>query len=56
MWYNNDVAADVGSVKNEITKGVLRMKEKVYVYIGRFQITHNGHEEVLKHAIKNADL
>lgn len=31
------------------------MKEKVYVYIGRFQMTHNGHEEVLKHAISKAD-
>lgn len=31
------------------------MKEKVYVYIGRFQIPHIGHEEVLKHAIKIAD-
>lgn len=31
------------------------MKEKVYVYIGRFQMAHNGHEEVIKHAIKNAD-
>lgn len=31
------------------------MKEKVYVYIGRFQIPHLGHEEVLKHAITKAD-
>jgi|AGFT01.1.fsa_nt_gi cytidyltransferase-related domain len=30
-------------------------KEKVYVYIGRFQMTHRGHEEVLKNAIEKAD-
>lgn len=30
-------------------------KEKVYVYIGRFQIPHKGHEKVLKHAVENAD-
>lgn len=30
-------------------------KEKVYVYIGRFQMAHEGHEAVLEHAIKNAD-
>lgn len=29
--------------------------EKVYAYIGRFQIPHTGHEETLRHAIKNAD-
>lgn len=31
------------------------MKEKVYVYIGRFQMTHAGHEAVLKHAVQHAD-
>lgn len=31
------------------------MKEKVYVYIGRFQIPHIGHETVIKHAIESAD-
>lgn len=31
------------------------MKEKVYVYIGRFQLLHNGHEAVLKHALENCD-
>lgn len=29
--------------------------ENVYVYIGRFQPAHNGHEAVLDHAIKTAD-
>lgn len=29
--------------------------ENVYVYIGRFQPAHNGHEAVLEHAIKTAD-
>lgn len=29
--------------------------ENVYVYIGRFQPAHNGHEAVLEHAIKQAD-
>lgn len=31
------------------------MNEKVYVYIGRFQIAHNGHEAVLRHAVQHAD-
>ncbi|AZU98078.1 nicotinamide-nucleotide adenylyltransferase [Salmonella phage SE_PL] len=31
------------------------MKEKVYVYIGRFQMTHGGHEAVIKHASQKAD-
>lgn len=31
------------------------MKEKVYVYIGRFQMAHKGHEAVIEHAAKNAD-
>lgn len=31
------------------------MKEKVYVYIGRFQLLHKGHEEVLKHALTKCD-
>lgn len=29
--------------------------EKVYVYIGRFQMAHKGHEATIKHAIQNAD-
>lgn len=29
--------------------------ENTYVYIGRFQIPHLGHEAVIEHAIKNAD-
>ena len=28
---------------------------KVYVYIGRFQIPHFGHESVMKHAINEGD-
>lgn len=28
---------------------------KVYVYIGRFQIPHFGHESVMKHAINKSD-
>lgn len=31
------------------------MKEKVYVYIGRFQMAHVGHEAVIKHAAAKAD-
>lgn len=31
------------------------MKEKVYVYIGRFQIAHKGHEAVITHAAEKAD-
>lgn len=31
------------------------MKEKVYVYIGRFQMAHVGHEAVIKHAASKAD-
>lgn len=31
------------------------MKEKVYVYIGRFQTAHIGHEAVIKNALKNSD-
>lgn len=30
-------------------------QEKVYVYIGRFQVAHNGHEGVIKHAVENTD-
>lgn len=30
-------------------------KEKVYVYIGRFQMAHKGHEATIKHALENAD-
>ena len=29
--------------------------EKVYVYIGRFQMAHKGHEATIKHAIEQAD-
>lgn len=29
--------------------------EKVYVYIGRFQMAHEAHSETIKHAMKNAD-
>ena len=29
--------------------------EKVYVYIGRFQMAHSGHEATIKHALENAD-
>lgn len=29
--------------------------EKVYVYIGRFQMAHQGHEETIKHALENSD-
>ena len=29
--------------------------EKVYVYIGRFQMAHAGHEATIKHALENAD-
>ena len=28
---------------------------KKYVYIGRFQIPHIGHEQIIEHAIRNAD-
>lgn len=28
---------------------------KKYVYIGRFQLPHMGHENIIEHAIKNAD-
>lgn len=28
---------------------------KKYVYIGRFQLPHIGHERIIEHAIKNAD-
>lgn len=28
---------------------------KKYVYIGRFQLPHMGHEKIIEHAIKNAD-
>lgn len=39
-----------------MTKGVLEMKnEKVYVYIGRFQMAHAGHEATIKHALENSD-
>lgn len=31
------------------------MKEKVYVYIGRFQMAHVGHEAVITHAASKAD-
>lgn len=31
------------------------MKEKVYVYIGRFQMAHIGHEAVITHAASKAD-
>lgn len=31
------------------------MKEKVYVYIGRFQMAHLGHEAVIEHAASKAD-
>ena len=30
-------------------------QDNVYVYIGRFQPAHSGHEAVLKHAIQNSD-
>ena len=30
-------------------------QEKVYVYIGRFQVAHNGHEGVIQHAVQNSD-
>lgn len=29
--------------------------EKVYVYIGRFQMAHKGHEETIKHALEQSD-
>lgn len=29
--------------------------EKVYVYIGRFQMAHSGHEQTIKHALENSD-
>lgn len=29
--------------------------EKVYVYIGRFQMAHAGHEATIKHALENSD-
>lgn len=32
-----------------------QMKDKLYVYIGRFQIPHFGHESVMSHAIENGD-
>lgn len=28
---------------------------QVYVYIGRFQLPHVGHESVMKHALGNCD-
>lgn len=31
------------------------MKNKLYVYIGRFQIPHFGHESVMSHAIEKGD-
>lgn len=30
-------------------------QEKVYVYIGRFQMAHTAHEQTIKHALQNAD-
>lgn len=30
-------------------------QEKVYVYIGRFQMAHAAHEATIEHAVKNAD-
>jgi nicotinamide mononucleotide adenylyltransferase len=29
------------------------MKEKVYVYIGRFQLLHEAHKETIRHALEN---
>lgn len=35
--------------------GLIKMKNKLYVYIGRFQIPHFGHESVMSHAIEQGD-
>lgn len=31
------------------------MKEKVYVYIGRFQLLHEAHKETIRHALEKCD-